>query len=348
MDSDFRFAMKSGSKFYHKSTLGPCSTKRFPSLVLITESIREYLCGLAMALANIRMLILSLLLALCGVCFGAIYQVGDSSGWTDKGVDYKIWASYRNFTVGDVLHFKYDRNENNLVRVVHKGFSSCNPEHEIYKLSSGDDYIRLNRPGNFFFICTVNEHCRSGQKIHVSVSQSTVPSVSPGTAPTLSPVPSSSPTQTPVASPTSPTATPAATPEGTPISPPEAAPFVARRTAPFAAPQAAPIAAPKIAPIAAPEAAPISVPKSALAAAPTAAPKDAPTPNTSPSAAPATPPMVEGPPTPSEDFPPDIPLVLNPAPKAAPSNPPKKSSAQSTHSSMPFLMAMVFIVYIVV
>ncbi|XP_050365592.1 uclacyanin-3-like [Argentina anserina] len=245
-----------------------------------------------MALANIPML-LSLLMALFGVCFGEVYQVGDSSGWTDKAVNYTIWASYRNLTVGDVLHFKYDKKENNVVRVLHKAFRTCNPKHEVYRLHTGDDYIRLNRPGNFFFICSVNGHCRSGQKLHVTVSKS-VPSVSPGTAPTLS--------QVPVSSPPSSTATP------------------------VAAPKAAPIAAPKAAPTAAPAAAP----KAALT------PKYAPTPS------PTTP---YGPP--SEDFPPDVPLELNPAPKAAPPNPPK-SSAPSVQSSMSFLMATLFIAFIVV
>ncbi|XP_062021278.1 blue copper protein-like [Rosa rugosa] len=255
-----------------------------------------------MALANIPML-LSLLMALCGVCFGTIYQVGDSNGWTDKGVDYKTWASTKNFTVGDILHFKYDRKENNVVRVLHKAFRSCNPKGKIYKTRTGDDYIRLNRPGNFFFICSVNGHCRSGQKVHVSVSKS-VPSVSPGTAPTLPPVPSSSPLRSPIASPTSPTATPTGAPKGAPI----------------ASPKGAPIASPK--------------------GAPTAAPKGAPT------AAPTTPPTADGPP--SADSPPDLPIELIPAPKAPPPNPPKKSSAQSIHSSMLFLMAMGFIAYIVV
>lgn len=56
-----------------------------------------------MALANIPMLLISLVMALFGVGFGALYEVGDSNGWTDKGVNYESWASTKNFTVGDFL-----------------------------------------------------------------------------------------------------------------------------------------------------------------------------------------------------------------------------------------------------
>lgn len=56
-----------------------------------------------MALANIPMLLISLVMALYGVGFGALYEVGDSNGWTDEGVNYESWASTKNFTVGDFL-----------------------------------------------------------------------------------------------------------------------------------------------------------------------------------------------------------------------------------------------------
>lgn len=56
-----------------------------------------------MALANIPMLLVPLVMALFGVGFGVLYEVGDSNGWTDKGVNYESWASTKNFTVGDFL-----------------------------------------------------------------------------------------------------------------------------------------------------------------------------------------------------------------------------------------------------
>jgi hypothetical protein len=45
---------------------------------------------------------LFMMMALCGVCFGPGYNVGESDGWT-IGVDYNQWASTKKFQVGDTL-----------------------------------------------------------------------------------------------------------------------------------------------------------------------------------------------------------------------------------------------------
>jgi hypothetical protein len=39
-----------------------------------------------------------------GVSSGTVYEVGDSHGWNnDSSVDYKTWASTKNFHVGDII-----------------------------------------------------------------------------------------------------------------------------------------------------------------------------------------------------------------------------------------------------
>lgn len=48
-------------------------------------------------------MIFFLVMALVGVCFGAVYKVGDSEGWRYKGFDYQAWRLDKNFTVGDSL-----------------------------------------------------------------------------------------------------------------------------------------------------------------------------------------------------------------------------------------------------
>lgn len=56
-----------------------------------------------MAFAKNSMLFF-MVMALFGVCFGTVYKVGDSNGWTDKGsVSYKDWASSKTFVVGDTI-----------------------------------------------------------------------------------------------------------------------------------------------------------------------------------------------------------------------------------------------------
>jgi hypothetical protein len=49
-------------------------------------------------------LVLFCVMALIGVCFGAVYTVGDSQGWTNTAhVDYKAWADNKTFYVGDQI-----------------------------------------------------------------------------------------------------------------------------------------------------------------------------------------------------------------------------------------------------
>lgn len=48
-------------------------------------------------------MIFFLVMAMFGVCYGAVYKVGDSEGWRYKGFDYQAWRLNKNFTVGDSL-----------------------------------------------------------------------------------------------------------------------------------------------------------------------------------------------------------------------------------------------------
>lgn len=48
-------------------------------------------------------MILVLVMAFSGLCYGAVYKVGDGHGWTGRGVDYNAWAATKSFHVGDVI-----------------------------------------------------------------------------------------------------------------------------------------------------------------------------------------------------------------------------------------------------
>ncbi|XP_060676311.1 blue copper protein-like [Ziziphus jujuba] len=144
-------------------------------------------------------MILVLLLSFCGSCFGAFYKVGDSQGWTSKGsVDYKTWASTKQFQVGDVLNFEYDPQVNNVVRVTHKDYKSCNTSNSTFISQTGNDAIVIKNPGHLYFVCSVPGHCQAGQKVDIRVPpKSDIRSPSPTptsskTSPTASP-PSSAP-----------------------------------------------------------------------------------------------------------------------------------------------------------
>ncbi|KAL6966066.1 hypothetical protein U1Q18_044919 [Sarracenia purpurea var. burkii] len=58
---------------------------------------------------------------------GAVYEVGDSAGWTNTGhLDYKSWSSTKTFHVGDTIVFEYNKQFQNVIRVTHKNFNTCN------------------------------------------------------------------------------------------------------------------------------------------------------------------------------------------------------------------------------
>ncbi|WRX07790.1 Phytocyanin domain - like 1 [Theobroma cacao] len=111
------------------------------------------------------------MLALCGGSMGAVHQVGDFGGWNIVApVGYQKWAATRNYHVGDVVVFKYNKLFHNVLRVTHQNFKSCNATFPIAVYSSGSDTIELTRPGHFFFICGLPGHCLSGQKLHIEVA----------------------------------------------------------------------------------------------------------------------------------------------------------------------------------
>lgn len=136
------------------------------------------------------LVIFFLMMALCGVSMTAVYDVGDSAGWTSMGhVDYQDWAANRNFHAGDILVFNYNNQFHNVKQVTRPDFESCNATSPIATYINGSDAITLERPGHFYFICDFPGHCLAGQKIDILVIQ-TPPNPSPapyGSSPFSSP-----------------------------------------------------------------------------------------------------------------------------------------------------------------
>ena len=104
----------------------------------------------------------------------AIYQVGDSAGWTSMGqVDYQEWAANKNFHVGDTLIFNYNRQFHNVKQVTQQGLELCNATSPIATYTDGYDTVTLGKLGHFYFMCGYPGHCLAGQKIDILVSSLT-------------------------------------------------------------------------------------------------------------------------------------------------------------------------------
>ncbi|XP_044503357.1 mavicyanin-like [Mangifera indica] len=135
-----------------------------------------------------------LLTTLFGVSLGTVYNVGDSKGWIVGNVDYKKWASTKNFRIGDVIVFKYNNKSHDVKQVTHQAFRSCNATSAKATFTTGSDSITLKSVGHQYFLCSFPGHCQAGQKVDIRVAPiSHGPSPSPGQTPGSSSPPGSSP-----------------------------------------------------------------------------------------------------------------------------------------------------------
>ncbi|XP_027185857.1 mavicyanin-like [Coffea eugenioides] len=109
-------------------------------------------------------------LLLCGArC--ETYTVGDEDNWS-IGVNYLAWSTKYNFTVDDILVFKYTKGEHNVYEVSEATFRSCDASSGVVaKYTSGSDQIELKEAKKYWFICDISGHCLDGMRFGVDVSQ---------------------------------------------------------------------------------------------------------------------------------------------------------------------------------
>ncbi|CAI9286332.1 unnamed protein product [Lactuca saligna] len=103
---------------------------------------------------------------------GAIeFPVGGDVGWripaTNETELYTVWASRRNFHIGDTLRFRY---KNDSVAVVKKwGFYHCNSSSPIAFFNDGDSVINLDNVGTMYIISGDSDRCKQGEKMKLEV-----------------------------------------------------------------------------------------------------------------------------------------------------------------------------------
>ncbi|KAI4318791.1 hypothetical protein MLD38_032458 [Melastoma candidum] len=99
---------------------------------------------------------------------GDTYVVGSGRGlegtWTDN---VERWTEGIHFKAGDLLVFKYDPAQQNVVLVDKQGYYSCRvspPDAQLY--NSGNDTIKV-LGGMNYFMSSIQNHCYLGTKIAV-------------------------------------------------------------------------------------------------------------------------------------------------------------------------------------
>ncbi|KAK3228402.1 hypothetical protein Dsin_000283 [Dipteronia sinensis] len=137
-------------------------------------------------LAKINAVVFLMMIAsVFGVSMAAVYNVGDSAGWTSAGaVDYHKWADHKDFHVGDTLVFKYNNQFHNVKQVSQKDFLSCDATSPINTYGTGSDSVTLKSASHYHFLCGFPGHCQAGQKVEILVTPA---SLRPTPSPVLSP-----------------------------------------------------------------------------------------------------------------------------------------------------------------
>ncbi|XAR66879.1 hypothetical protein NMG60_11013248 [Bertholletia excelsa] len=102
------------------------------------------------------------------------YTVLDSLGWTippGGQIAYRVWADKQDFMIGDTLVFNWT-GDHTVARVPQSDYDNCTANNVIGS-------IQKTSPTNFtidsnvtYFICTIENHCKLGQKVKISVGAS--------------------------------------------------------------------------------------------------------------------------------------------------------------------------------
>ncbi|GAV71445.1 Cu_bind_like domain-containing protein [Cephalotus follicularis] len=93
--------------------------------------------------------------------------VGANKGW-NPGVNYTLWASNHTFYVGDLISFRYQKNQYNVFEVNQTGYDNCTTDGAVGNWTSGKDFILLDKAMRYYFICG-NGQCYNGMKVSVLV-----------------------------------------------------------------------------------------------------------------------------------------------------------------------------------
>ncbi|CAL0321641.1 unnamed protein product [Lupinus luteus] len=106
---------------------------------------------------------------------GDQHVVGGSQGW-DQSTNFNSWTSGQTFKVGDQLVFKYSSMHSVVELGGESDYKTCNIGTPVNTMSSGNDVVKLDKPGTRYFTCATLGHCNQGMKVKIKVVKKNVPS----------------------------------------------------------------------------------------------------------------------------------------------------------------------------
>ncbi|CAA7025650.1 unnamed protein product [Microthlaspi erraticum] len=103
---------------------------------------------------------------------GQRLHVGDSNEWSvpEESDFYYKWSEEKQFHVGDNLLFYYNDQVNDVLEVSSDlEFISCDSSSPVATHNTGQDLIKLTKPGIQYFISSKTGQCEAGLKLRVVV-----------------------------------------------------------------------------------------------------------------------------------------------------------------------------------
>ncbi|OUZ99881.1 Plastocyanin-like [Macleaya cordata] len=125
------------------------------------------------------------------------YTVLDTIGWEippDGNGDaaYRNWTKGKEFEVGDTLLFNFGTGQHNVAKVSKEGYDNCTAMNPNSIMATGPVTITLNSEGEHYFICTIGQHCKLGQKLAITVKNDSGTKTPSGSGPSGTPPSSAS------------------------------------------------------------------------------------------------------------------------------------------------------------
>ncbi|KAL1338538.1 hypothetical protein HN51_033160 [Arachis hypogaea] len=112
----------------------------------------------------------------------AQHVVGGSQGW-DQSTDFNSWISGQTFQVGDQLVFKYSSLHSVVELGSESAYKNCDLSSAVKTMNSGNDVVKLNKPGTRYFTCGTLGHCGQGMKVKITIGNgASSPSSSPSSS----------------------------------------------------------------------------------------------------------------------------------------------------------------------
>ncbi|XP_050232634.1 mavicyanin [Mercurialis annua] len=105
-------------------------------------------------------------------CLAAQHIVGGSQGW-EESTDFNSWASGQKFKVGDQLVFKYSPLHSVVELPSESAYKNCDIGTAVNTLSTGNDVVKLTKPGTHYFACGTMGHCEQGMKVKITTDSGT-------------------------------------------------------------------------------------------------------------------------------------------------------------------------------